>query len=436
MQIKTKVCVLGAGAGGTGCVYRLLQNGIDTVVMDRNPDFGGTSVYAGVDGFEPGVSLPGIHEKLRDALMAMPLACHVLQDVPNCNLHHPENGMNWDNHSFRQYPWGLAVHSQLPYEATMQRKGGMRFQFEPDAMICAIRQVLAPYKAHLTELFGWEYTGCSLRGGRVTAITAKRGNETVSVEADYFVDASGDIVLARDAGCAHTLGTEASSVYGEPSAPAEGSDTVNAVTYVFRIAPADDPQHLDPEPADHDAVWEQTRMCKVVSCFSFYPNGDINVNMLPTMQGQEYLQLGPDADRIGHMRVRAYWHWLQKEKGMHGYTLKKIYAAGVRETWRLLGRHVLTEQEVRAGVVPGLETAAIADHALDIHGQSGMCKELEKPYAIPLACTQTREYDNLFVACRGASFSHITGASARLIRTLLSLGEHVGAHIAGLCEKK
>ena len=28
--IKTDVCVVGAGAGGFGCVYRLLKNGINT----------------------------------------------------------------------------------------------------------------------------------------------------------------------------------------------------------------------------------------------------------------------------------------------------------------------------------------------------------------------------------------------------------------------
>ena len=170
----------------------------------------------------------------------------------------------------------------------------------------------------------------------------------------------------------------------------------------------------------------------VVSCFSEYPDGDINVNMLPTMQGREYMELGEDADRVGHMRVKGYWHYLQTEKKLRGWKIRKIYSAGVRETYRLKGRHILTEQEVRAGRSALDSVAAIADHALDIHGESGMLKELEKPYIIPLECTMTREYENLFVACRGASFSHIAGASARLIRTMLSLGESVGEHIAGL----
>ena len=42
------------------------------------------------------------------------------------------------------------------------------------------------------------------------------------------------------------------------------------------------------------------------------------------------------------------------------------------------------------------------------------------------------EFDNLFAACRGASFTHIAASSARLTRTMLSLGEGVGEYISEL----
>lgn len=427
---RAKVCVLGAGGGGTGCVYRLLKNGIDTVVIDKNPDFGGTAVFSGVDGFEPGVSLDGIHQEISRILTEKKQG-FVVKRLPNGRLL-PEADRTPGKDQFPEYPWVLADKTEEPYSATLSRKWGKRFQFDPDAFTAAVREILSPCKEHLTELFGWEYDGCRTENGNVTAITLRRGEERAAVEAEYFVDASGDIVLARDAGCAYTSGTEAREVYGEPGAPLEASDTVNAVTYCFRITRAEDPEHIDPEPGEHDEAWENTLMRGVVSCFSEYPDGDINVNMLPTMQGREYMELGEDADRVGHMRVKGYWHYLQTEKKLRGWTIRKIYSAGVRETYRLKGRHILTEQEVRAGRSALDSVAAIADHALDIHGESGMLKELEKPYIIPLECTMTREYENLFVACRGASFSHIAGASARLIRTMLSLGESVGEHIAGL----
>jgi hypothetical protein len=118
---------------------------------------------------------------------------------------------------------------------------------------------------------------------------------------------------------------------------------------------------------------------------------------------------------------------------MQGYKLVHIYDAGVRESYRLIGKYVLKEQDLRAGKPTELQTkrvVAIADHAMDIHGEGAMCNELDRPYEIPIECAMTNEFDNLFVCCRGSSFSHIAASSVRLTRTLLSMGEGVGEYIA------
>ncbi|MDD6308975.1 MAG: FAD-dependent oxidoreductase, partial [Clostridia bacterium] len=99
MTVKTKVCILGGGAGGTGCAYRLIKNGIKTVVVDKNPDFGGTAVFSGVDGWEPGVSLEGIHLLLKTELEQMKNGCHVVEVVPNMNFFDPSVGLDWSKHS-------------------------------------------------------------------------------------------------------------------------------------------------------------------------------------------------------------------------------------------------------------------------------------------------------------------------------------------------
>ena len=441
--LHADACVIGAGAGGIGCVYHLLKGGASVVVVDKNPDFGGTAVFSGVDGWEPGVSLDGIHTLLYEEMRSMEGGCHVVESVPNCKLLDPEHGDDWRYHSFEAYPWGLAMASDLPYEATLGRctsirgDGSMkRLQFEPTAYCHAVHRVLMAYEDRLVSLFSHTYKGCTVENGRLTSVTVTGKEGDVKIYASYFVDATGDILLARDAGCAFTIGSEGREVYDEPSA-GEGSDRINAVTYVFRIAKSEKSDNIDVIPPEYADVelgeWQKEAMPRTVSCFVEYPSGDINVNMLPTMQGNEYLALGESADRIGRARVWAYWHYLQTKKGMKGYTLVRIYDAGIRESYRLIGRYVLKEQDLRLGMLrrPKLErTIAIADHALDIHGDSGMCKELVYPYEIPLSCAQTREYDNLLVACRGASFSHIAASSVRLTRTMLSFGEGVGAYIA------
>lgn len=446
--INTDVCVIGAGAGGTGCVYRLIKNGIKTVVVDKNPDFGGTAVFCGVDGWEPGVSLDGIHTLLKDELEKIKDGCHVVERVPNYNLFHPENGLNWENNCYRTRPWGLSVHSKRAYEETLRRgtffqedgSSMKRFQFEGKAMRIAINNLFSPYKKNLTTYFGFLFTDCIVSNGMVKSVIISDGKDSVEIKAKYFVDASSDIVLARKAGCAYTFGSEGKDVYNEPCAN-EKSESINAVTYAFRISLATDKNHIDNVPDVYQGVditkWKEEKMKTVVSCFCMYPNGDINVNMLPTMEGNEYFALGESADMDGRARVYAYWNYLQTEKGLQGYTLTHIFDAGVRESYRLIGKYVLNENDVRAGInrQPKIgRTVAIADHALDIHGSSGMCRELESPYEIPLECALTNEYNNLFVACRGASFSHIASASVRLTRTMLSFGEGVGEYICELLE--
>jgi hypothetical protein len=249
------------------------------------------------------------------------------------------------------------------------------------------------------------------------------------------VDASGDIVLARDAGCDYTIGCEGKEEFYEPSAT-EKTDSVNGATYVFRIAKTSSPDHIDEIPEEFKNVdlgnWSPKN---VISATVQYPNGDVNINMLPTMQGREYHDYGEKADLIGRARVWAYWHYWQTEKGMKGYTLTHIFDAGIRESYRLKGKYILTENDLRAGKptrpTRGI-TVAVADHSMDIHGDSGMCNVLDKPYEVPIECAETCEYGNLFVACRGASFSHIAASSVRLTRTMISMGEGVGEYISSL----
>jgi len=442
--IKTQVCVLGAGAGGTGCVYRLIKNGIKTVVVDKNPDFGGTAVFSGVDGWEPGVSLDGLHLLLKDELEKMENGCHVVEVVPNMNFFDSSVGIDWSKHSFEERPFGFSMATGCTYEDTFKRCTSIRgvhgpyrrFQFEPDCMRKAINNVFSPYTENLTSFFSHTYKSCATESGKIKSIMITNEDGIITeIFADYFVDSSGDIVLARDAGCEYLFGAEGKEDFNEPSAT-EKSNSINAVTYVFRIAKVSDNTHIDEIPEIYKntdiSEWEKTEMRETVSCFVKYPNGDININMLPTMQGTEYFNYGSRADVVGRARVYKYWHYLQTEKKMNGYTLKRIFNAGVRESYRLKGKYVLKEQDLRAGILkqPKIgRTIAIADHMMDVHGENGLAKELEIPYEIPLECSMTKEFSNLFVACRGASFSHIAASSARLTRTMISIGEGVGEYL-------
>lgn len=417
-KIHTSVAILGAGSAGFAAAVTLASAGVSVVLADRNPGPGGTSVFGGVNCWEPGVCRGRVHRLLADRLSAIPGASAVCRTVPNGELLFPGSGIM----DFSRFPWGLSVPDPAAiYDDTLFRCRSLcggdsdrwrRFQFEPRAMEAVMRDLLA--LPSLTFLPETEFVGCRTDGRRVAGVVL-RGKEEIFVTADRFIDASGDILLARAARCETRVGAESRSEYGEPGAPETAdADRVNGASIVFCLRKAE-PGHTDVYTG---AVPPPTR---AVSCFNLTPNGDINVNMLPTMPGGEFLRRS-DAFAYGKELVRSYVYWLQTEKGLAGYALAEIFPMpGVRESYRLVGRRVLTENDVRGGLIPP-DAVAVADHALDTHGESG-CKEIETPYGIPLDCLRPKEYDNLFVACRGASFSHIAASSARLSRTMLSLGE-------------
>lgn len=432
-RLNTKVMILGAGGGGFGACYELTRRGIPVVIADRNPGFGGNAVYSGVSCWEPGVSLEGVHRILAARLMQTG-GGQVQRTVPNYKLFCEDMGYADPHALCPDYPWGLSVACEDDYESTLKRcrqfcaspHEWRRFMTDEDALGTEMAALIAENGTYCTALFGYRFAGCETAAGKITAVLLENGTETVQVSAEYFLDCTGSIVLVRNAGCRCTIGGDD----GDPNA-------INGVSMVFRVSKNTSIALSDPDPAwleriaAHDTAWELETMRRAVSCFNVYPNGDINVNMLPTLTGAEWRALGETAPAVGIARVWRYWRYMQAEKGLADRHIVKIFSPGIREDWRLVGRRVLTLEDITADFAIREDTIAIADHALDTHGlKNAVPGELAHPYAIPLDCTRPVEYDNLFVVCRGASFSHTAASSARLTRTMMSMGEGVAAHLA------
>ena len=162
------------------------------------------------------------------------------------------------------------------------------------------------------------------------------------------------------------------------------------------------------------------------------PNGEIAVNMLPTIAGEEVRRLGESAAyEEARRRVESHWRWMQtKWPEFLGWRIGHVSSRlAHRETFRVRGDYVLTGDDVRLGVRPADEIA-IADHALDAHGGEGFGGELKAPYGIPYRCLIAAGMDNLLLAGRIASFDTWAASSCRLSRTMMKLGEAAGAAAA------
>ena len=75
--VKADILIIGVGSSGYGALYnalRLSSGKYRVIAVDRNPGFGGTSTFGGVNNWEPGPGGLGIHSRLASDLLNIPLA--------------------------------------------------------------------------------------------------------------------------------------------------------------------------------------------------------------------------------------------------------------------------------------------------------------------------------------------------------------------------
>jgi len=124
------------------------------------------------------------------------------------------------------------------------------------------------------------------------------------------------------------------------------------------------------------------------------------------------------------------------------------YVAGKRETRRLLGDHILCEQDVLEER-PYADGTCCTTWSIDLHDpmtsdESGFAGEpfrsvavhtVHRAYPIPYGCFYSRNVPNLFMAGRDISVTHVALGTTRVMRTHGMQGEVVGM-AASVCRAR
>lgn len=428
------LCVVGAGSGGIGAALAASRMGLSVLLIEKSDTLGGNAVRGGVHNWEPGVGGTAFPFEIFQRLQKIPNAVAVVRMARHCVVPQPDEPV---------YPGGEALPDPAAtYADSLQRHSlkalspeekfgpASAFRsivFEPEAYSRVVGEMLAE-TGNCTIRTNAAFREVLVKDGRIESLILDNGDV---VKASFFVDSTADAKLCQAAGCELMRGQEGRKTFGEPDAPEQASSKINAVTLIYRITPRDHAA-VDPLPPDVPSeCWWQARF--PASLNSGYANGDFNINMLPTMQGEEFLRLGyPAAYAECRRRVLAHWHYLQTRPDFpefQRYTISWIAPAlGVRETVRVVGEYILTENDILKGISGQTDPDIItlADHAMDRHGEGGGCVELREPYGVPYRCLLPKGINNLLVACRGASFSSIAASSCRLSRTMMALGHAAG----------
>lgn len=446
MRTDFDVIIIGGGSAGSAAACRAVEEGLSVCVAERLPGMGGTATYGGINRFEQCAGTHGLHEQLAQELYSEGSGGGT-KEFPNSQIvgrYFDESETGAEHKLFTECPWALSSIGAHGYGMFFSRNEVHHVIWNPFAYLPeALDAILRKRLRRAVVLLNTELADCETSGDRITAVRVRnRATGVMSrLTAKVYLDCSGDIVLSRAAGCAAACGSEPERQYGESLAPDEYENTVNGCTLVFNVESLRE-RHIDEVPSEFRGTGDRWLRDTIaangvgpVSCFTRYPHqGDININMLPTMEGAEYLSYPPDeAYRVCLGRVWAYWHFLQTERGLDHMRMKHVFPiVGVRESYRLVGEYVLTQTDCQAGLFrqPRADSLiAYGAHSLDTHGarskkHAGQIDTVMKiPYGVPYDCLQPKEYTNLLVACRGASFSHLAASVTRLIVTMSQLGE-------------
>ncbi|GAB3273437.1 FAD-dependent oxidoreductase [Larkinella harenae] len=271
------------------------------------------------------------------------------------------------------------------------------------------------------------------KGNAITAVIGRdiATNKEVRFTGTYFSDCTGDGTLGHLAGADYRFGRESKTETGESLAAEKSDDftlgtsnlwaslerdTATSFPEVPWALPFSDEYHID--EARSDWQWE---------------TGFGNYNTIT------------DAEKIRDHNLRAIygnWSYLKNNK-KDKYSKRELawvaYIGGKRESRRLLGDYILNQMDIQEGKQYSDGTVT-ATWTIDLHfpdaknskyfeGQeffAGTKHIKVAPYTIPYRCLYSKNINNLFMAGRNISTTHVAFGSTRVMRTCGMMGEVVG----------
>ena len=280
------------------------------------------------------------------------------------------------------------------------------------------------------------------RKGHIRAVYATHieTGETVEFRAPVFSDCTGDGTVGYLAGADYAMGRESRAEYGEPSAPAEADDMTMGASVQWYSTEGDAPATF---PLFEYGLNFNDQSCERVTMGEWTWETGMNRD-----QCEEFERIRD----YGLMVVYSNWSYLKNRLADNdAYDKRSLgwvaYIAGKRESRRLLGDHVLTENDLVNGVAYP-DASFTTTWSIDLHYPDprntehfpgGEFKSIcthgaVNPYAVPYRCLYSRNIDNLFMAGRNISVTHIGLGTVRVMRTTGMMGEVVGM-AAGICTR-
>ena len=270
--------------------------------------------------------------------------------------------------------------------------------------------------------------------GRIVAVEGLQSTTGIrhTFSAKQFADCSGDAVVAYQAGASFRRGQEGKAEFGESLAPDQPTLFTMGNTILFQTEKMDQPVPYErpdwvPDLTKLECYWtlHEPKVAMEHGCWLFEYGGQLDTI--------------DDADKIQFELLKilyAAWADLKRrpECGMQNHRLSFFSALpGKRESRRIVGDHVLTEQDI-VRTMRFDDDVAYAGWALDLHPPGGFYGK-QRPttfhffpeiHSIPLRSLYSKDLQNLWMAGRNVSATHVALGGLRLMASCGLMGEAVG----------
>lgn len=254
------------------------------------------------------------------------------------------------------------------------------------------------------------------------------------VHGEIFIDTSGDGVVAAAAGAEFRIGREGKAEFNEVIALDEPDGHTMGSSLLFHLVDRGRTVHYTPPDWAYDfpldeQVWEHN--------YGWGHRGPY----VWVEAGGDKLDTIHDNERVmDELRKILYgvWDHIKNHGNHHAENLEIDWVGtipGKRESRRIIGDYIMTERDVLDR--PLFEDRiAYGGWPLDVHNVGGFRASKEGGastipetgglYSIPLRSVYSKNIENLMMAGRNISVSHVALGSVRIIGTCAVVGQAVG----------
>ncbi len=280
--------------------------------------------------------------------------------------------------------------------------------------------------------------GADVSGGRIKRVLARsdKTEHLYRITSKYYADCTGDCRLGLEAGATMRSGHEARAVFNEPLAPETGGNGSLGSSILFTAKDAGAPRTYT-APKWARKITKRHLKFRSIKTWEYgywwiewgghlsaiHDNERIRFELLAIVLGVwDYIK------NSGEFPDAANWalDWV----GM---------IPGKRASRRLDGPHILTQQDCMGFNGEFADAVAIGGWPFDDHPPEGFDGSDAPPYTsvkiaevynVPLRSLYSANVENLFMAGRNISTSHVAFTSTRVMATCSVFGQAVGTAAA------